>query len=158
MSLLWWVIPNELAGMPMPFVHPQRRMNQGGKLSAFDDELPLLADEGIKAVVSLLNLPGDLLIYTSAGFDFLCLPIPDGGAPSLEQAYTFTRFVDACREQEKAVAVHCEAGIGRTGTMLAAYLILKGTKPEHAISRVRAAEPAAIETHVQANFLRGLVL
>lgn len=158
MNLLWWVIPKYLAGMPMPFIHPQRRMNRGGELHEFPDDLQVLASEGVQAVVSLLNLQSDRLVFQTAGFDFLCLPIPDGGAPSLEQARTFTRFVDSCREREKAVAVHCEAGIGRTGTMLAAYLILKGTKPEYAISRVRAAEPAAIETHVQSNFLHGLVL
>ncbi len=141
----------------MPFVHPQRRMNQCGELREFDDELPVLAGEGIRAVVSLLNLPSDLSIYESAGFDFLCLPIPDGGAPSLDQARAFTRFVDACREGKKGVAVHCEAGLGRTGTMLAAYLILKGTTPEHAIGRIRSVEPAAIETPTQTSFLRGLV-
>src|SRR5439155_4977641 len=29
-GLLWWVIPGALAGMPMPFIHPERRMNMGG--------------------------------------------------------------------------------------------------------------------------------
>src|SRR5881394_1725668 len=30
--LLWWVIPGALAGMPMPFIHPERRLNLGGPL------------------------------------------------------------------------------------------------------------------------------
>ena len=28
-NLLWWVIPGALAGMPMPYVHPERRLNMG---------------------------------------------------------------------------------------------------------------------------------
>src|SRR4029077_20822636 len=36
-SLVWWVMPGALAGMPMPFVHPERRMNMGGLLTAYDD-------------------------------------------------------------------------------------------------------------------------
>lgn len=154
MSLLWWVVPRVLAGMPMPFVHPQRRMNHGGELNEFDDDLPVLAREQVRAVVSLLNLPGDEPVYLSAGFGFLCLPIPDGGAPSREQAAVFARFVDQHRVDRAAVAVHCEAGIGRTGTMLAAYLISQGATADLAIASIRAIEPAAIETSAQVRFLR----
>jgi hypothetical protein len=41
-NLLWWVIPGVLAGMPMPFIHPERRLNSGGPLNAYEDELPEL--------------------------------------------------------------------------------------------------------------------
>ena len=84
-GLLWWVIPGVLAGMPMPFIDPDRRLNLGGPLTAFDDELPALYSAGIRAVVALLNIPSDAAIYESAGFGFLCLPIPDGGAPTMSQ-------------------------------------------------------------------------
>ena len=80
-NLLWWVIPGALAGMPMPFVHLDRRMNLGGDLNAHEDDLPLLYSAGVRAVVSLLNIPSDASVYESAGFAFLCLPVPDGGAP-----------------------------------------------------------------------------
>jgi hypothetical protein len=64
--LLWWVIPGALAGMPMPFVYPERRMNSGGALNAYDDELSVLYEAGIRAVVSLLNIPSDATVYESA--------------------------------------------------------------------------------------------
>jgi protein-tyrosine phosphatase len=38
------------------------------------------------------------------------------------------------------------AGYGRTGTVLAAYLVAKGAEPEEAIDRVRRARPGSIET------------
>lgn len=152
-NLLWWVIPGVLAGMPMPFLHPDRRMNQGGELSAFDDELAVLQAAGIRAVVSLLNIPSDESVYASAGFSFLCLPVPDGGAPTMEQATEFVAFVNGHRAAGRAVAVHCEAGVGRTGTMLAVYLISEGASAQSAIEAVREVEKTAVESARQIQFL-----
>src|SRR5258705_10240871 len=92
-NLLWWIIPGALAGMAMPFVHLDRRMNFGGPLTAYDDDLPVLHSAGIRAVVSLLNIPSDAAVFEAAGFAFLCLPVPDGAAPTMEQASEFVRFV-----------------------------------------------------------------
>jgi hypothetical protein len=111
-NLLWWVIPNVLAGMPMPYIHLERRLNHGGQLAAYQDELPDLFAVGIRAVVSLLNIPSDESVYKSAGFAFVCLPVPDGGAPTIDQVLDFTNFVDEQRALNHPVAVHCEAGLG----------------------------------------------
>ncbi len=151
--LLWWVIPDTLAGMPMPFIHPERRMNGGGTLEDYADDLLTLHNAGIRAVVSLLNLPSDESIYREAGFSFLCLPVPDGGAPTLEQAAEFIRFVAMNRLKNQAVAVHCEAGLGRTGTLLAVHLISTGKTAAEAIQTIRAFEKSAIETERQIEFL-----
>lgn len=139
--------------MPMPFIYPERRIAGGGALTAFNDELPTLHAAGIRAVVSLLNIPSDASVYESAGFSFLCLPVPDGGAPTMEQVGNFVRFVAGQIASGQPVAVHCQAGIGRTGTVLAAYLIHQGDDATTAINRVRAVEKAAIETPFQIQFL-----
>jgi atypical dual specificity phosphatase len=152
-ALLWWVIPRMLAGMPMPYIHIERRMAGGGSLNDFDDELPLIYSEGIRAVVSLLNISGDAPIYESAGFSFLCIPVPDGGAPTLEQAKDFVHFVRVQHALQRSVAVHCQAGVGRTGTMLAAYFIAEGESATGAIQKVRAVEKFAVETRSQVQFL-----
>ena len=128
-------------------------MNHGGALASYDDELPQLYAAGIRAVVSLLNIPSDRTVYESAGFAFLCLPVPDGDAPTIEEAQNFVGFVNQQCQESRPVAVHCEAGLGRTGTMLAVYLISEGDTPVAAISRIRAAEQSAIETQRQIEFL-----
>ncbi len=149
-NLLWWVIPQELAGMPMPYIHPARRGQRGGRLDEFDDELPMLYREGIRSVVCLLNIESDKFVYESAGFAFLCSPMPNYQPPGMDQAKRIIAFM---QQAPKAIAVHCEGGIGRTGTILAAYLIHSGHSAAEAIQRIRSVEPAAIETRSQEEFL-----
>src|SRR3954471_13519608 len=86
---LWWLVPGVIAGMPMPMLHPERRERMNAPLHAFNDDLPLLAEAGIGAVVSLLNIPGDSRVYNSAGLAHLLMPIPDGSAPTLVQFLDF---------------------------------------------------------------------
>lgn len=152
---LWWALPGALAGMPMPQLHPERRENPG-PLRAYKDDLPLLVEAGIGAVVCLLNIPQDARVYEAAGLGFQCLSIPDGHPPSLRQFVEFLGFLRQQRAQQRAVAVHCAAGLGRTGTMLAGCLIASGVEFQAAVRQIRAARPGAIETASQMNFLSGL--
>ncbi|HEX5221102.1 MAG TPA: dual specificity protein phosphatase family protein [Verrucomicrobiae bacterium] len=153
---LWWAIDGVLAGTPMPYVALDRRMNQGGLLGDYEDELPLLNQAGIKAFVCLLNLPGDAIVFESAGFEFLCTPVANGCPPSKEQVKQIVAFIDECRARKWPVAVFCEAGLGRTGTVIAAYLINSGMSACDAIRYVRSKEPSAVETSMQIEFLEEL--
>jgi atypical dual specificity phosphatase len=153
---LWWAIDHVLAGMRMPYVAPERRMNFGGALEAYNDDLPLLYGAGIRAVACLLNIPSDTVIFETAGFEFRCWPIVDGHPPTLDQVNAFVAFVNDCRARRLPVAVFCEAGLGRTGTMIAAYLVQSGKTAHDAIAAVRARQPSAIETQSQILFLEHL--
>jgi atypical dual specificity phosphatase len=95
-------------------------------------------------------------VYGPAGFEFLCLPVADGGAPTFEQAREFVRFVTQQRAKRQPVAVHCEAGLGRTGTLIACYLISEGDDAASAIQKVCNVERVAIESPGQILFLEQL--
>lgn len=153
---IWWVEPGVLAGGSMPFIHPQRRQIPGAPLDAFPDELPALWQAGIRAIVCLLNLPGVAATYSAAGFVSHLMPIFDGEAPTIEQFQQFLRFLSEQRALRHPVLVHCEAGIGRTGTVLAGYLVDGGAAPDAAILLVRALRRGAIETESQLRFIHAL--
>ena len=150
-DLLWWVLDEELAGMPIPFFDPERRFHGNGNVDAYDDDLKYLIDNGIKSVVCLLNIPSDRMIYEKNNIDFLCSPIKDYMPPSVDRMKEIYSFI---QNSPKPVAVHCEGGIGRTGTILAAYLIMNGLDFENAVLLIRSKEPAAIESPEQMKFLK----
>ena len=52
------------------------------------------------------------------------------------------------------VGVHCTAGLGRSGTMAAAYLVANGRSADEAITHVRDLRPGSIETPAQEEAVR----
>ena len=53
------------------------------------------------------------------------------------------------------VLVHCAAGLGRTGMMVASLMAGQGVSADESIRLVRAARPGTIETEAQAQWVRG---
>ena len=137
----------------MPFIDPERRFEGGAALDEYEDDLKYLVSNKIKSVVCLLNIPSDKAIYEKVGISFLCVPVKDYMPPTKEQMIEIIHYIEST---EKPVAVHCEGGIGRTGTVIAGYLIHKGMSFEEAVKKVRSIEPAAIESPEQMKFLQQL--
>ncbi len=73
-------------------------------------------------------------------------PVPDFTAPRMDQLERMVRFIeDQIETWEHPVVVTCQAGTGRTGTVLASYLVYVGYKAEPAIKLVRELRPGSIE-------------
>ena len=137
MVKLNWLITGKLAGSRYP--------------ETFD--LPGIYQEGIRAIVSLEEYRDPEAIIQQR-MEHLHVPIPDFTAPSLSLLKRIISFISAMIEKEKPVLVHCYAGIGRTGTVLAAYLISQGNDVETALQKVRSRVPGAVQTPEQEHILK----
>lgn len=73
----------------------------------------------------------------------LWAPVPDLGAPSVDDALVLAGTVASHLDEGRTVLAHCGAGIGRAGTLAAAVLVLRGATVEEAVSVVAASRPTA---------------
>jgi atypical dual specificity phosphatase len=148
MDGFYWLIDGSLAGCRLPGLRWQRGVADPAS-DAVGEDLLALRRLGVGALLSLTEEPLPLGDLERAGLVGLHLAVPDFTAPSPDQLGAALAFIDRHRADGTAVAVHCRAGQGRTGTVLAAYLIRGGRSAPEAIQAVRAVCPGAIESREQ---------
>ena len=143
-----WLIEEKLAGM----AHPGDDPHTFAELRA----------HGIGAVVGLTTEPLPEHLLKEYDLKYLHLPVPNFAPPTQSQITRFIRFCEQSLRAGRPVVVHCLAGMGRTGTMLACFLVWQGMSAEEAVRTVRNCRPASIETDEQENavyeFASGLAL
>ncbi|WP_225993671.1 fused DSP-PTPase phosphatase/NAD kinase-like protein [Actinomadura rudentiformis] len=134
------------------FAHVDGHLWRGAAPTA--DGYRRLATLGVHTVVDLRAEelpPAARRLAADAGLTVVRLPMRDGQAPSPDQVERFLTVVEGARG---TVFVHCGAGVGRTGTMSAAYLVRTGqANAADATSRSLAVGPPTLE---QVAFMRGL--
>jgi atypical dual specificity phosphatase len=127
-----WLIPGQLAACVNPGVGQQAAQR--------------LAVEGVTLIVNLYERGDEPDLLERLRAVSVHLPVPGSCAPTQLQLDVGVLAISQAIERGERVAVHCGAGLGRTGTMLAAYFVSIGCAAEEAMARVRAVRPGSIET------------
>jgi atypical dual specificity phosphatase len=114
------------------------------------EELAWLRQQGIQVLLSLTEdrLRRDWV--NNAGLMVFHVPVEDMEAPTQDQLDQCVSAITKAHQAQMAVAVHCGAGLGRTGVVLACYFVTKGMTAANAIGKVRRLRPGSIETDDQA--------
>ena len=124
-----WILPGSLAGSQGP---TRRR------------DLLFLKLKDIRAII---RMEAQTITGEAEELVDLYERVPDFSPPTLDQLKRMVLFIQEQIEKwERPVVVSCYAGLGRTGTVLACYLVYTGYTPKAAINLVRELRPGSIQT------------
>jgi atypical dual specificity phosphatase len=138
-----WVVPGVLAGCPQP-----------GMVAPVAYDLMLLERAGITHLITLTEQDLDQEALCHAELRNTHLPIFDRKAPSTSQMHMLLVRMQRLIDAGEALAVHCKAGLGRTGLVLAAWMIRDGgLNAETALERLRKIHPGYVQSDEQLDFL-----
>lgn len=133
-----WLVPGRLAGTPWP-----------GVVHDMDADLKALSRCGITMLITLTekDFPQDAL--ARHGLKNFHLPVYDQEPPTVAQMQMLLARMSAALRRGEVLAVHCLAGLGRTGTVLAAWLVREGLTAEEALRRVRLIDAQYVQSDAQ---------
>ncbi len=128
-----WIIEGKLAGSAIP---------------TSIDEVEWAIDQGVKSIVTIREEPLDT-DYTN-NVNYFHVHSNDMGVPEFDDLVKTVDFIHDRIVNDEPVMVHCLAGLGRTGTILACYLIkYKKMSADDAIQKVRDERPGSIQSFSQ---------
>lgn len=138
-----WLLPGQLGGLPRP-----------GIIASLEEDLAGLQRLGVTLLLTVEEIetvPAAAL--AEVGIAVAHFPIVDMEAPDERTAARWCAHLEERLQAGEVIAVHCRAGQGRTGTVLACQLIWSGATAVEALDRVRAINPRWVTSDPQVRFL-----
>ena len=128
-----WLIENKLAGSGIP---------------TSIDEVQWMIKQGVKSIVTVREEPLDDEWVKEV--KYLHIMSNDLSVPEFVDLGSAVDFIHRRIANNEPVMVHCLAGLGRTGTLLACYLIKhQKMSADDAIQKVREERPGSIQSYPQ---------
>ena len=128
-----WIIEEKLAGSAIP---------------TSKEEIDWIKQEGVKSIVTIREEP--LEDEWIKDVNFLHVHSNDMGIPEFSDLVNSVDFIHQRITNDEPVMVHCLAGLGRTGTILACYLIkYEDMTADDAIEKVRRERHGSIQSFSQ---------
>ncbi|XP_047237287.1 dual specificity protein phosphatase CDC14B isoform X4 [Girardinichthys multiradiatus] len=135
-----WIIPGKFLAFSGP--HPKSKIENGYPLHAPEAYIPYFRKHNITTIVRLNKKMYDARRFTDSGFEHHDLFFVDGSTPN---DIIVRKFLNICENAEGAIAVHCKAGLGRTGTLIACYMMKHySLTAAEAIAWIRICRPGSI--------------
>ncbi|XP_026317084.1 dual specificity protein phosphatase CDC14C-like isoform X2 [Hyposmocoma kahamanoa] len=140
-----WIIPGKMLAFSGP--HHRSRLDRGYPLHSPEHYHQYFRTYNVTTIVRLNKKSYDARQFTAHGFEHRELFFIDGSVPSDLIVNRFIRITEAAKG---AVAVHCKAGLGRTGTLIACYMMKHhGFTAREAIAWLRICRPGSVIGHQQ---------
>ena len=133
-----WLIPGKLLAFATAY---DCHYIQGWKVATPRDLVPVFKDKGITCVVRLCQKFYEKKPFVDAGIKHVEMYFMDGSNPPLDIREKFLALI----EGPDIVALHCKAGLGRTGTLAGCYMIKNfGFTAAEAIGWIRLCRPGSV--------------
>ena len=145
---LWRKIHGKITKRPTNFSWLLDETLAGSGMPTTIEEISWVKSQGVKSIITMTEygLPDSWV----DGIQYLHVPTEDLSAPDIDKIDSTVDYIAERIKNGEPVMVHCAAGIGRTGTILASYLIkYKNMSAEGAIELVRKERPGSIQSESQ---------